>query len=54
VRVWDLETGDAIACLAGDEGPVYDFTVLDAQHVVSASANQTLRLWNVETAIEVR
>ena len=40
--------------LEGHEGPVSAVAIVDHQHVISASTDTTLRLWNIDSGAEVR
>ena len=44
-----LESGEMIRRLEGHTGPVNAVAVLDERRVVSASWDQTLRVWDVES-----
>ena len=49
-RLWDAETGDAVATLKGHEGIVWKAVFSsDSKRVVTASMDRTARVWIVET-----
>jgi WD40 repeat protein len=50
IKLWDADTGDAIATLTGHSGWVswLEFSA-NSDILASASADQTARLWNLET-----
>jgi len=48
LKVWELESGRAVATLQGHVGPVTACAVtLDGRHVVSASYDRTLKVWEL-------
>lgn len=50
LRVWDLQSGEALAVLRGHEADVRGCAVMpDGRRVVSASADRTLEIWDLET-----
>jgi WD40 repeat protein len=50
VKVWDLESGRAMATLEGHALGVTACAVTpDGRRVVSASEDQTLKVWDLET-----
>ncbi|HWO25377.1 MAG TPA: AAA family ATPase [Kofleriaceae bacterium] len=50
LKVWDLETGQAVATLQGHTDLVLACAVTpDGRRVVSASADTTLKVWDLET-----
>jgi WD40 repeat protein len=49
LRVWDVESGQALVTLAGHEGFILAVSVLSDGRVVSGSADKTLRVWDVES-----
>jgi WD40 repeat protein len=50
LKVWDLESGRAVATLAGHAASVTACAVTpDGRRVVSASWDQTLKVWDLET-----
>jgi WD40 repeat protein len=50
LKVWDLESGRALATLEGHTGMVLACAVTaDARRVVSASADRTLKVWDLES-----
>jgi WD40 repeat protein len=48
VRVWDVESGQALATLAGHRSTVNTVAVLPDGRVVSGSNDNTLRVWDVD------
>jgi WD40 repeat protein len=49
LRVWDLQTGEALAVLQGHDAEVRGCAwVPDGRRLVSASADGTLRIWDLE------
>jgi mono/diheme cytochrome c family protein len=55
VRVWDVETGKAIAVLEGHTDEVLCVTFsADGKFVLSGGRDRTVRLWDVANAREVR
>jgi hypothetical protein len=50
LKVWDLETGHAVATLEGHSGVVRGCAVTaDGRRAVSASSDGTLKVWDLET-----
>jgi WD40 repeat protein len=50
LRVWDLQSGEALAVLRGHDAEVRGCAVMpDGRRVVSASADETLKIWDLET-----
>jgi WD40 repeat protein len=49
LRVWDVESGQALVTLAGHQGFILAVAVLSDGRVVSGSADKTLRVWDVES-----
>jgi WD40 repeat protein len=49
LRVWDVESGQALATLEGHQGEVRAVAVLPDGRVVSGSSDSTLRVWDVES-----
>jgi WD40 repeat protein/serine/threonine protein kinase len=49
LRVWDVESGQALAALAGHQGLVWAVAVLPDGRLVSGSSDYTLRVWDVES-----
>lgn len=49
LRAWDLETGQMTRVLEGHSGRVNALAILDRRRIVSASADRTLRLWDLDS-----
>ncbi len=49
LRLWNLDTGDALATLKGHTGGVVGTTVLPKGRLLSWSDDKTLRTWNLDT-----
>lgn len=47
VHVWDAETGAALTSLAGHAAPLSCVTFIDRQRIVSASSDQSVRVWDL-------
>jgi WD40 repeat protein len=55
VRIWDVESGEAVQQLLGHAGSVSSVAFgPDGKSLVSGSADHTVRLWNLDTGREVR
>jgi WD40 repeat protein len=55
LKVWDVETGQALRTLAGHTDSVNGVALSgDGQRVVSASSDRTLRVWDVRTGQALR
>src|SRR5271157_2027485 len=50
LKVWNLETGEALKTLEGHSGAVHGVVVTpDGKRAVSASGDKTLKVWNLKT-----
>jgi len=49
VRVWDLDTGEAVSVLRGHSKHIRDAVAVDGGRVLSWSNDGTLRLWDAES-----
>ncbi len=49
IRMWDVESGEALQTLEGHSSEVNAVAVLDSYCVVSGSSDRTLRVWDVES-----
>ena len=47
VHTWDAETGTAVAAFAGHTAPLSSVTFLDASTAVTGSADQSIRIWEL-------
>jgi len=54
IRLWDVDTGEEVAVLAGHIGPVETVAFSpDGKRLASASGDNSIRLWDVDTGEEV-
>ena len=54
LKMWDLQTGEALRTLEGHSGSVYAVAVTpDGKRAISASDDKTLKVWDLETALPV-
>lgn len=49
IRVWDVESGTALARLEGHTGTIQALAPLDERRLISASYDSTLRIWDLES-----
>ena len=50
IRLWDLESGEPVRDLKGHNGAIFDLAFSpDGQVLVSACADETVKVWNVAT-----
>lgn len=54
LRVWDLETGQALKLLKGHNSLVRTVVVVDERRAISGSDDGTLRVWDLETGQTLR
>jgi WD40 repeat protein len=54
IEVWDLRIGKQIHTLQGHRSKVTALAVLDGQHIVSGSEDNTLRLWDLASGTCLR
>jgi hypothetical protein len=52
MRLWDVETGNELRRMTLAHLP-YELAVLDAEHAVTATSDNTLRLWRLSTEEEL-
>src|SRR5215470_11598011 len=48
VEIWDVESGEKLRNFGGHSSSITSVAVLDRLHVISASEDRTIRLWNLE------
>jgi WD40 repeat protein len=53
IRIWNAEDGRLLSTLRGHSGPVYSLIWLDETHLLSASSDGVMRLWNLAQATEL-
>jgi len=54
VRLWNVESGQAIAVLQGHQNVVLGLTFVDPGRLASASMDRTLRLWDTASGVTLR
>jgi WD40 repeat protein len=55
IRLWDVQTGEQIHCMAGHTNTVYQVCFSpDGNQALSASADLTVRLWDLKTGLSIR
>ena len=49
IKIWDVETGNAIATLGGHEDGVYNIIILSDGRLASCGFDETIKIWNIAT-----